>query len=108
MQEECKNRPENQHNPTPILHPVPVSYTLSFTRNRQKIQEVWGVGVGNVGDFGKTFFRGGEATVRKQQNIGLLWVKVRMFKGKSTDVFIEELRCFCFPEWGTAATQDAQ
>ena len=36
--------------------------------------------------------------LRKKQNIGLLWAKVRMFCSKSTDVFIEKVRCFYFPE----------
>ena len=31
------------------------SYTLSFTRNPQCIKELSRVGVGNVGDFSKTF-----------------------------------------------------
>ena len=33
------------------------SYTLSFTRNPQCIKGLSRVGVGNVGDFSKTFFR---------------------------------------------------
>ena len=49
--------------------------------------------------FSKTFFvEEREAVVRKQQNIGLLWAKLRMFCFKSTDVFIKEVRCFCIPE----------
>ena len=42
--------------------------------------------------------RESKVAVRKVQNIGLLWAKVRMFCPKTTDVFIEEVRCFCFPE----------
>ena len=48
--------------------------------------------------FSKTFLRESEVAVRKEQNIGLLWAKVRMFCPKTTDVFIEEVRWFCFPE----------
>ena len=50
--------------------------------------------------FSKTFFCGGQSETanRKVQNIGLLWAKVRMFCSKSTDVFIEKVRCFYFPE----------
>ena len=57
MQEECKNRPENQRKPTPILHPAPVSYTLSFTHNSLKTLRFSPMGVGNVGDLRKTFFK---------------------------------------------------
>ena len=57
--------------------------------------------------FSKNFFCGGRGiavrkmqnnSVRKMQNIGLLWAKVRMFYIKSTDVCLKEVRCFCFPE----------
>ena len=57
--------------------------------------------------FSKNFFCGGRGVavrkmqndgVRKLQNIGLLWAKVRMFYIKSTDVCLKEVRCFCFPE----------
>ena len=33
-----------------------LSYTQSYTRNCQQILKIWGIGVGNVGDFQKTFF----------------------------------------------------
>ena len=34
------------------------------------------------------------------QNIGLLEAKVRMFGIESTDVYLKEARCFCFPKKG--------
>lgn len=40
-----------------ILHPERLSYTLSYTRKCLQIQDVWGMGVGNVGFYSKTFFR---------------------------------------------------
>ena len=33
-----------------------LSYTQSYTRNCQQILKICGIGVGNVGDFQKTFF----------------------------------------------------
>ena len=76
----------------PILHPklsVNTGHPVPWCRKCRR--------------FSKTFFvEGGkgecDVAVRKMQNIGLLWAKVRMFCLKSTDVFIKEVRCFCFPE----------
>ena len=78
--------------PTPYPSPEIVSKYRESDTLVQEMQEIF-----------KNFFcRGGEresgAAVWKQLNIGLLWTKVRMFDFKSTDVFIEEVRCFCFPE----------
>ena len=72
----------------PILHPECPVNTKGFTGGCRKCRF-----------FLKNFFcRGREAMVRKLQNIGLLWHKVRMFCIKSTDVSVEEVRCFYFPE----------
>ena len=77
----------------PILHPKSLENTMGFTCGCRKCRR-----------FSRTFFVEGEGesetTVRKVQDIGLLRTKVRMFGFKSTDVFIEEVRCFCFPERG--------
>ena len=106
-----------------ILHPPNESYTQFYTRICLYLQGVSLRGVGNVGFFSKTFFRGGEAlvgfafvfyarhnqckhcfcsrltkTFRKSRNIGLLWVKVRMFCPENTDVSCREVRCFRFLE----------
>ena len=83
-------------NPTPyarILHPILHPKSSVNTRHL-------GPWCRKCRRFSKTFFVEGESetTVRKVQDIGLLWTKVRMFGFKSTDVFIEEVRCFCFPE----------
>ena len=40
------------------------------------------------------------ARFRKMQNIGLLEAKVRRFCPKSTEVYLKEVRCFCFPKKG--------
>ena len=72
----------------PILHPKSSVNTGHFVPWCRKCRR-----------FSKTFFvEEREAVVRKQQNIGLLWAKLRMFCFKSTDVFIKEVRCFCIPE----------
>ena len=72
----------------PILHPKSFENTIGFAYGCRKCRR-----------FSKTFFvEEREAVVRKQQNIGLLWAKLRMFGFKSTDVSIKEVRCFCIPE----------
>ena len=52
-------------------------------------------GVGNVGYFHKTFFgENGEAFKENRPED----TKHRTSLGKSTDVCLKEVRCFCFPE----------
>ena len=87
----CINPTPDAHILHPILHPklsVNTGHLAPWCRKCRR--------------FSKTFFvEGGkgecDVAVRKMQNIGLLWAKVRMFCLKSTDVFIKEVRCFCFP-----------
>ena len=73
-----------------ILHPERLSYTLSYTRKRLQIQDVWGMGVGNVGFYSKTFFveRG-----REKLHIAPEVTKHRTSLGKSTDVLHRKYGC---------------
>ena len=73
-----------------ILHPARLSYTLSYTRKRLQIQDVWGMGVGNVGFYSKTFFveRG-----REKVHIVPEVTKHRTSLGKSTDVLHRKYGC---------------
>ena len=73
-----------------ILHPERLSYTLSYTRKCLQIQDVWGMGVGNVGFYSKTFFveRG-----REKEHIALEVTKHRTSLGKSTDVLHRKYGC---------------
>ena len=88
-----------------ILHPERLSYTLSYTRKRLQIQDVWGMGVGNVGFYSKTFFveRG-----REKEHIAPEVTKHRTSLGKSTDVLHRKYGClpqrspmFLFSEKGS-------
>ena len=73
-----------------ILHPERLSYTLSYTRKRLQIQDVGGMGVGNVGFYSKTFFveRG-----REKEHIAPEVTKHRTSLGKSTDVLHRKYGC---------------
>ena len=63
-------------NPTPRRK----SYTQSFARDCKDLLVLSMPGVGNVGDFKKTFFGGGEGEgFRKNRNIGLLCIKPPYF-----------------------------
>ena len=78
-------------NPTPytqILHPILHPKSLVNTGHPAP----W---CRKCRRFSKTFFEEGrETAVRKQQNIGLLWPKVRMFCLESTDVLPQKYGCF--------------
>ena len=52
MQRKWNYEPQTYTNPTSYT----LSYTLSYTRKCLQIQDVGGMGVGNVGYFPKTFF----------------------------------------------------
>ena len=80
-------------------HPTscPLSYTLPYTRNCQVLLGVFIPGVGNVGDFQKTFFverrerqlSGSSKTSDfLGQKYGCFASKVRMFSSKKSDVFV--------------------
>ena len=78
-----------------------ISYTLTYTRNRQILLGVFMPGVGNVGDFQKTFFVGESAYVSEVQ-------KHRTSLGKSTEVlpqkyggFMQRSPMFLISEMGT-------
>ena len=76
-----------------------ISYTLPYTRNHQVLLGVFMPGVGNVGDFQKTFFVGESAYVSEVQ-------KHRTSLGKSTEVLPQKYGCFMqrspmFSEMGT-------
>ena len=76
-----------------------ISYTLPYTRNHQVLLGVFMPGVGNVGDFQKTFFVGERAEVSEVQ-------KHRTSLGKSTEVLPQKYGCFMqispmFSEMGT-------
>ena len=64
-------------NPTPRRK----SYTQSFARDCKDLLVLSMPGVGNVGDFKKTFFWGGGEGegFRKNRNIGLLCIKPPYF-----------------------------
>ena len=65
---------ENRQNPATILHPLNVSYTLSFTRKVLYLLEVWGAGVGNVGNFIKKKFLEREVSVGFHPSFSMLGI----------------------------------
>ena len=52
VEETAEKTAKSYTNPTSCT----LSYTQSYTRYCQQILKIWGIGVGNVGDFQKTFF----------------------------------------------------
>ena len=74
---------ESYTNPTSYT----LSYTQSYTRNCQQIRKIWGLGVGNVGDFQKTFFMGGRKNVETASTRRRTGIPIhRTSLGKSTEV----------------------
>ena len=107
MQEGCNFRPEKtgknrqillqSYTLRLILHPILHPKSLVKTR----VLVSW---CRKCRSFFEKKFRGREASVRKLQNIGLLWLKVRMFPSKKSDVFIfRTMLFFHFPKkmWWT-------